>query len=200
MQFDAIVLALPPAQAAPLLAPHRSDWARQASAAPMQPCWTLMGVAHAPEAARGWDLARPPSGPLEWVLRNDARPGRTRVPGQAHWIVHARTDWSHRHLEQPAPWVRQQMQSSLADYLGGPVEWHHCVAHRWRYALPQATHAPAESHWWDATRGLGVCGDFLGGSGVEGAWLSAQSMSAAVLRCAPAVLISPVTPHSRISE
>ena len=35
---------------------------------------------------------------------------------------------------------------------------------------PQAQRvAPAESCWWDAGQGLGVCGDFLGNSGVEGA-------------------------------
>ena len=61
-RFDAVVLAMPPAQAAPLLFPHRHDWARHASLAPMQPCWTLMGVADDPQPALGWDLARPPTG------------------------------------------------------------------------------------------------------------------------------------------
>jgi hypothetical protein len=55
--------------------------------------------------------------------------------------------------------------------------------HRWRYALPQAhATAPAALSWWDAGQGLGVCGDFLGGCGVEGAWLSARSLSAALLQ------------------
>jgi renalase len=181
--FDAIVLAVPPAQAVPLLSPHRRDWARHASVVPMQPCWTLMGVADAPQPAMGWELARPSTGPLAWVLRNDARPGRERVPGQAHWVVHARAGWSRRHLEQPAAWVQQQMQAALSDYLGRPVDWHHCAVHRWRYALPQVQRAaPAKSCWWDAAQGLGVCGDFLGGSGAEGAWLSAQSLSAALLQ------------------
>jgi hypothetical protein len=180
--FDAVVLALPPAQAAPLLNPHRRDWARHASTALMQPCWTLMGIADDPEPESAWDLARPPSGPLAWVLRTDARPGRAAVPGQAHWVAHARAGWSRRHLEQPAAWVQQQLQAALAECLGRPVDWHHCTVHRWRYALPQAHGiAPAPSFWWDAAQGLGVCGDFLGGCGVEGAWLSAQALSAALL-------------------
>ncbi len=183
LHFDAVVLALPPAQAAPLLSPYRRDWARHASVTPMQPCWTLMGVADAPEPALGWDLARPPTGLLAWVLRNDARPGRERVPGQAHWVAHARAGWSRRHLEQPAAWVQQQLQAALAECVGRPVDWHHCSVHRWRYALPQAHGtAPAVSVWWDAAQGLGVCGDFLGGCGVEGAWLSAQALSAALLQ------------------
>jgi len=188
--FDAVVLALPPAQAAPLLGPHRRDWARHASIAPMQPCWTLMGIADtsspcsgAPEAADAWQVARPSTGPLAWVLRNDSRPGRARVPGQAHWVAHARAGWSRRHLEQPAAWVQQQMQAALAECLNRPVDWLTCTVHRWRYAVPQAQKpASAQACWWDAAQGLGVCGDFLGGSGVEGAWLSAQSLAAALLQ------------------
>jgi len=185
--FDAVLLALPPAQAAALLSPHRLDWARHASIAPMQPCWTLMGIAEVPERsgnpALAWDLARPPTGPLAWVLRNDARPGRERVPGQAHWVAHARSGWSRRHLEQPAAWVEAQMQAALADWLGQPVDWFHCAVHRWRYALPQTPGlAAAEPCWWDAAQGLGVCGDFLGGRGVEGAWLSAQALCTALVR------------------
>lgn len=181
--FDAVVLALPPAQAAPLLSPHRLDWARHASTALMQPCWTLMGIADDPDPDLGWDLIRPPSGPLAWVLRNDARPGRASVPGQAYWVAHARTGWSRRYLEQPAAWVQQQMHAALAQSLGREVDWQHCTVHRWRYALPHAhgtTQGP--SFWWDAAHGLGVCGDFFGASGVEGAWLSAQSLCTAMLR------------------
>ncbi len=183
--FDAVVLALPPAQAAPLLHPHRLDWARHASVAPMQPCWTLMGVTDDLQPEPGWDLARPPAGLLAGVVRNDARPGRTRVSGQAHWVAHARSGWSRRHLEQPAAWVQQQMQTAVAECVGRPVDWLHCTVHRWRYALPAAwATAPAAACWWDAEQGLGVCGDFLGGCGVEGAWLSAQALAEALLQSA----------------
>ncbi len=198
-RFDAVILALPPAQAAPLLSLHRRDWARHASVTPMQPCWTLMGIADsatdAPEPALGWDLMRPPAGPLAWVLRNDARPGRERVPGQAHWVAHARPGWSRRHLEQPAAWVQQQMQAALVECLGRPVDWHHCVVHRWRYAQPPAQRVvPPELCWWDVAQGLGVCGDFFGGAGVEGAWLSAQSVCAALLQRASAGAAVPPAP------
>jgi renalase len=173
--FDAVVLALPPAQAAPLLAPHRIDWSRHASVIPMQPCWTLMGISVATEEEAGpaarWDLALPAAGPLACVLRCDLRPGRESVPGQAHWVLHARAGWSRRHLEQPAQWVQSQLQLALANHLGGQVHWLHSTVHRWRYAMPRAHRlTPATASWWDATQGLGVCGDFLGGGscGAEG--------------------------------
>lgn len=185
--FDAVVLALPPAQAAPLLARHQPDWARSAALVRMQPCWTLMGVAHDPDdalgAALGGDLDRPVTGPLAWVVRQDARPGRQKVPGQSHWVLHARAGWSRQHLEHDPAWVQAEMQAALATRLGRPVAWLHSQVHRWRYAQPQAVatpHGPSGSCWWSAALGLGVCGDFLGSGGAEGAWLSAQALLAAM--------------------
>jgi hypothetical protein len=68
------------------------------------------------------------------------------------------------------------------------------VVHRWRHATPHPAGALLRQGWWDARLGLGVCGDFLGGVGVEGAWLSAQSVSEAMLRggtLGPAVPAAP---------
>ncbi len=182
--FDAVVLAVPPAQAATLLGPHHAEWARHAAVTPMQPCWTLMGVAQTSGPAPRWDLARPPTGPIAWVLRPDARPGRQPVPGHAPWVVHARSAWSRRHLEETPAWVQGRLHDALAAWLGQPVDWHCVTVHRWRYALPPLRlESLVMRHWWDAAQGLGVCGDFLGGGscGVEGAWLSGQSLAAALL-------------------
>jgi predicted NAD/FAD-dependent oxidoreductase len=98
-------------------------------------------------------------------------------------VVHARADWSQQHLEEPAAWVQARMQAAMHEWLGEPIEWQHVVVHRWRYAMPQGLGvAPAPHCWWDAARGLGVCGDFLGGTGVEGAWQSAQALIESVVQ------------------
>lgn len=203
--FDAVVLAMPPAQAAPLLAPYRTDWSVEAAQVMMQPCWTLMGIESVEmdddtaTSARAWDLAAPSSGPLSWVLRQDARPGRPRVAGQAHWVAHARIDWSLAHLEQPPEWVRAQMLDALQAVIGRPgkvTRWHHTAVHRWRYALPPSESdraSPLPACRWDAELGLGVCGDHLGlgalgptgdglgSAGVEAAWLSGRALARQVL-------------------
>jgi len=185
--FDAVVLALPPAQAAGLLAPHRHDWAQQASLALMQPCWTLMGVARAPAHALAWDVARPAGACLAWVARNEARPGRYAAAGETHWVAHARAGWSRRQLEQAPASVQQQLQDALEEFLGERVQWQQTTVHRWRYAMPALTgRDPMGGGWWDPQLGLGVCGDFLGSHGVEGAWLSAQTLAARLLEHEPA--------------
>jgi renalase len=186
--FGAVLLALPPAQAAPLLMPHQSDWARRAALVAMQPCWTLMGVAddtrHSAAGRIDPVFLRPAQGPLALLMRNDRRPGRTTVCGQSHWVAHAQAGWSRRQLEAPASAVQTQLQAAVAEALGHPVRWLHSTVHRWRYALPPA-HAqqpqPAAACWWQTPLQLGVCGDFLGGHGLEGAWLSAHALSAALV-------------------
>lgn len=175
--FDAVILALPPAQAAPLLAEYRRDWAQRAAMALMQPGWTLMGVTDAPASALAWDAARPQHGPLAWVLRHAARPGRQAPAGQAHWVLHARVGWSRQHLEQPPSQVLAALQAALQGWLQQPLAWRHAVVHRWRYAMPLASGGEVDpSCWWDPAHGLGACGDFLGGGGVEAAWASARAL------------------------
>ena len=184
--FDAVVLAMPPAQAGQLLARHQPAWSRQAALALMQPCWTLMGVTAMPAVPLDWDVSRPPNGPLCSAQRNESRPGRERLDGEVQWVLHARAAWSRLHLEQSAEWVQAQLQSALTDWLGVPLQWRYAATHRWRYAMPQPTSGQAAGQcWWDAALGIGVCGDFLGGSGsgVEAAWLSAQALAQKMLAC-----------------
>jgi renalase len=196
--FDAVMLALPPAQAAPLLAPHGREWAQRASLALMQPCWTLMGVADAPrqssaDGGRSWQGARPTRGPLAMLSGADADidtdadtdSAGPRRSGQQAWVAHARPAWSREHLEQPAAWVQAQLQAAVADWLGQALSWQCAVVHRWRYAMPR--NAPlGHDHacWWSERLSLGVCGDFLGGqgaNGVEGAWLSGTALARSLL-------------------
>lgn len=184
--FDQVVLALPLQQAAPLLQPHRADWAQQARALPMLPCWTLLGVAEHADAA-GWDLALPTRGPLSWIIRNEAKPGRAGALGLAHWVAHATADWSQVHLEARPGDVLALLQTALAEWLRHPAVWRHALVHRWRFAsVPRANAMASGRCWWDASLGLGVCGDTLGGAGVEGAWHSARALASFMIESAHA--------------
>lgn len=175
--FSHVVLAMPPAQAAVLLAAYRPDWAARASQVPMQPCWVLMGVAGAGLRALEWEAAWPRSGHLASLVRNETKPGRARPAGLINWVVQASTAWSLDHLEDHPDAVQAALQAAVAEYVGEPVRWQHSAVHRWRYAFAPAIGAAADLCWWDAALGLGVCGDFLGGAGVEGAWRSAQALA-----------------------
>lgn len=191
--FDQVVLAMPPAQAAVLLAGHHDRWADALIAKRMEPCWTLMAVTD--DVDWPWDAAEPDRGPLGWVLRNDRVPGRTAPPGLAVWTAHATAEWSAAHLEDEPQAVSAALQAALLAQMPTAVSgrqaarWHHASVHRWRYAGPALDcddSFDSEEAWWDESLGLGVCGDFLGGGGVEGAWHSgdelADSMAASIER------------------
>jgi len=198
--FDAVVMAMPPSQSAALLAAHAPAWAQQAAQVVMQPCWSLMGVADAPSAAP-WDIALPRHPVIEVLSRNERRPGREPQAGEAHWVAHARGDWSRAHLERPGDWVQARLQDAMAECLGEPVRWRHAMVHRWRYAQTGLSlAAPGDSCWWDAASGLGVCGDFLGGLGAEGAWQSATALVVAMQGNAAAHRASQENAHHARAE
>ncbi len=185
--FDQVMLALPPAQAAVLVAGHQDRWADDLAAFEMAPCWTLMAVTD--EVDWPWDAAEPDSGPLAWVARNDRKPGRSTAPGLATWVAQAGADWSARHLEADSQAVADALQAALGRLMPGsrPVRWHHASAHRWRYAVPGVPAPDSREFWWDAGLGLGVCGDFLAGGQVEGAWRSGDELADTVIAALEAV-------------
>ena len=191
LPFDQVVLAMPPAQAAVLLAPHDAAWAEALRSVVMNPCWTLMAVSSAaPLASLAWDAQVPAAGPLAWVSRNHRRPGRATPPGCASWVAQARADWSQQHLEDDPQQVTTALLAALADSVGQPLDVHYSAVHRWRYALPAATASAATATppapWWDTALGLGVCGDGLGGPDVESAWMSGDALGRAILDPMPA--------------
>lgn len=181
-RFDQVVLALPPAQAAPLLRPHATGWSEAAAQVPMQACWTLMAVTDTPPGP-AFDLLQPTRGPLASIVRNDRKPGRQATPGHAVWVAQASAAWSASHLEDHPAGVSEALRDALRAAInpGGEVRWCHSTVHRWLYARPARVPLGTPGCWWDAARGLGVCGDFLVGAHAEAAFLSGLDMAHAVL-------------------
>ena len=167
--FDAVVLALPAPQAGALLGEVAPLQAALAHSASMAGCWAMRLQYHAP-LALGFDAAFVNQGPLSWVARDSAKPGRN---GAESWLLHASAEWSEAHIELDAGGVAAQLLPAFAD-LGGPAPQHWNV-HRWRYA--KSTAALTEVCTWDAALGVGMCGDWLNGGTVEAAWLSGRALA-----------------------
>lgn len=185
--FQCVVLGVPPAQAAVLLAGHQDRWAAALMAKRMEACWTLMAVTE--DVDWPWDAAEPDRGPLAWVARNDRVPARRAPPGRAVWTAHATAEWSAGRLEAEPQAVLLELQEALRAQLpiagssGRPWRWHHASVHRWSHAGPDLDcddSFDAGDAWWDESLGLGVCGDWLGGGGVEGAWHSGDELADAM--------------------
>ncbi len=175
--FSHVVVAIPAPQASNLLRSQKSLIAAHSANMLMLPCWTMMAVTNEPSPSVNWEIAHPTASPLAQIIRNDAKPGRERIDGLAQWVIHATSEWSQAHLELSPSEALSALQSAFADWLGGSLTFHYAGAHRWRYASPATSTPLTEPFLWDDSLRIGICGDALGGNGVEDAWRSARALS-----------------------
>ena len=173
--FAQVVVATPAAQAAPLLSAS-PGLAAAAAGSRMDPCLAAM-VTVEPAAPAPLDGAWVEDSPLSWVARNASKPGR---PGADSWVLHASHDWSAAHLELRKPEIAERLWAAFCAALGGaPGARVEAVGHRWRYAIPRGPYFAEPL--WDASVGLGACGDWCVGPRVEAAWLSGRALARAII-------------------
>ena len=179
--FSRVVVSTPAAQAAPLLRPAAPHLAAEAEArAPsMAPCLAAMVTFAAPLAV-SFDAARLQDGPLAWIARESSKPGR---PAAASWVLHASPAWSQAHLALEREEIADALLAALRLWLGGLPEVVELLGHRWRYALAADVSDTTAPFLLDDAVGIGVCGDWLGGPRIEGAWQSGDTLGQQLLRC-----------------
>ena len=171
--FGAVLLAIPAPQAASLLSQIAPPFAAIAANTEMRGSWTLM-LQFAAAVSLPFDAAFVDNKVLGWIARDSSKPGRT---GLESWVLQATPEWSEAHIEDDASSVAATLLAAFTQ-LGGPdpQTW---AAHRWRYADTESS--PQIGYAWDAEIGIGMCGDWLNGGKVEGAWLSGQQLARQVL-------------------
>lgn len=171
--YDALVLTPPPAQATGLLDGFpelQSEMARYR----MLPCLAvaLRFEAPLPFDFEGVQLVKDPV--LRWAGLNSSKPGRD--DSQPWWVLHAQPEWSLTHLDVPIDAARDNVIDAFCNRfkLVEPVA--ETAVHRWRYAIPDTKVGPG--HLWYPSVNLGICGDWLAGGRIEGAFDSAESLLA----------------------
>lgn len=173
--FDLVVLAIPPAQAAPLL-DGVPALAVRAAKARLAPCHAVMFVFSSPLDV-SFDGAFVDGDVLAWAMRNDAKPGRE---GEGCWVVHTRAEWSEANVDASSEAVGDAATAAFAVALGRPLPAiRYRAAHRWLFARAAQPLDPTPLFEPDA--GMGVCGDWVGGDRVEDAFLSAERLASAIV-------------------
>ncbi len=182
--FDGVILALPAPQAADLL---RTGKGLGKVGAPLDkvkiaPCWTLMlafpQAMQANMSALGpqWNAARSTHHRIAWLTRESSKPGRGSVE---RWTVQASAAWSQEHLQDDAPRIQAKLLKAFSEVTGIRAEPSHIDTQRWLYA--QTTVPLGQSHLWDASARVGVCGDWCIGHRVEDAFVSGLELALAAL-------------------
>ncbi len=171
-RYDAVVLAIPAPQAIPLLGALAHADVTALQSVRYAPCWAVM-AAFSERLARA-DAQKYDDGPLRWVARQGALPGRPATPDA--WVLHASPAWSRENLERAADEVAAEVLAAFAPTAPPTL----CLsAHRWRYALVETP--LGRPCLWDENASLGVCGDFCLGPRIEAAWQSGAALASAVV-------------------
>jgi len=181
--FDAVLLAMPSAQALDLLqgSAQAARLVQQIGKVRVAPCWTLM-LAY-PQAMQPsmsslgpqWNAARSTHHRIAWLARESSKPGREAVE---RWTVQASAPWSLEHLEDDPERVQAKLLKAFAEVTGIRAEPSFVTTHLWRYA--QTTAALGVTHLWDNAHRIGVCGDWCIGHRVEDAFISGLELALSV--------------------
>ncbi|WP_338849688.1 FAD-dependent oxidoreductase [Massilia sp. W12] len=182
--FDAVILAMPPEQAAPLLHDVAPQLAAQAASVHLAPCFTLE-LAFAQALDLGYDGAFIEQSRLAFIAHDNSKPGHR--PGE-RWVAHAALAWSQEHLQDDLPRVRDKLLKAFHEATGSQVQPVYAQALRWPFA--QAVQPMAGDCLWDANLRIGLCGDWfaagLEGEGrVENAWLSGRRLAQQIMQSMP---------------
>lgn len=172
--FHAVVVAVPPAQAIPLLEPMAPEFAERAAGVVMRPCWSV--VVRLAGQTPDFDAAFVEDGPLRWLAREGSKPGRE---DRGVWVAHATAAYSEAHLEAPPEAVGTVLAEAVRQCTGGHGAPEVLRAHRWRYS--QCAAPLSQPLVVDVERGLGACGDWCHGGRVEDAWISGRTLAGALL-------------------
>lgn len=168
--FDALILVIPGPQALTLAQHLDPDIKTIAGQSNMKGCWTLMArFQQSPKAP--FEAAFVNQEIISWIARNSSKPERT---GQESWTIQANPLWSQEFIELSKGDVTERILA-CAKKLGLDCAEAEIAVHRWRYASGATT--VALGFYTKPDLRLGLCGDWLNGGRVEGAWLSGYQLA-----------------------
>jgi predicted NAD/FAD-dependent oxidoreductase len=176
-RFDAVVLAIPPAQASELLDEHAS-FNEALAGVELAPCWSALVTFPQATGLAADVLLGEPGAAVAWAARENSKPGRAAAPEA--WVLHAGPDWSRTALDADSQSVATRLLHDFGRLAGTALPAPSLLlAHRWRHA--RVERALGATHLLDRTLALGLCGDWCLAARAEAAFDSGQALAAALV-------------------
>lgn len=172
-QFDWVIFAMPAPQTEIIAKSLDKNIEKLTQQAQMNGCWTLM-VQFQEKQSINFDAAFINQEIISWICRNNSKPNR---PHKESWTIHANPEWSQRLIESPKEEVATLILA-CAKKLGLDCQNAEISTHRWRYANGSISTMPG--FYINPDLSLGICGDWLNGGRVEGAWLSGYQLASQI--------------------
>lgn len=179
--FDEVVVTAPPRQAAELLREFGGDARGEAElqSGALMPSLCAMVAFDEPLANAEGGMFVVDDEVLGWAAHDGGKPGRG---GAATYVLHGAATWSLANFDRPpedyAVDLLAAFRRALAVEAAAMPAPQHLAGHRWGYALA-AGEPPAVPFVLERS-GLALCGDWLGGGRVEGAFVSGLELGDAM--------------------
>ena len=136
----------------------------------MMGCWTVI-ASFAEKLNIPFDAAFINGEIIGWISKNNSKPARQ---GLETWTMHANPQWSQQWIELEKEEAGKRILE-CAKRLGLDCQNAQISVHRWRYASGSIDANPGFRTYQHLK--LGLCGDWLHGGRVEGAWLSGYKLA-----------------------
>jgi len=169
-RFDWIILALPAPQTRALAKALHHDIDTITSHTNMKACWTIMARFQVKPLVT-FDAAFINQEIISWMSRNNSKPGRSGIES---WTIHTNPQWSEEFIELPKE-EAVALILECANKLGLDCQNAEISTHKWRYA--SGFTSPALGSYIHPDLKLSICGDWLNGGRVEGAWMSGHQLA-----------------------
>ena len=173
--FEAVALAVPPAEACRLIGDGELLSARLATVR-MLPCWALM-VRIDDQKFPEQDVFVNVSEIVRWIARDNTKPGRD--PSGEALVVHASPAWSLAAEKVDAEDVAEELWSEVGEILDlSPVRPSRKLAYLWTQGV--VDRALGQTHLYSPRSRIGVAGDWCLGSFAEHAFTSGRHLGKAI--------------------
>jgi len=178
--FDWVILYAPAPQTADLLTDVDAEMEKKARGVVFHPCYAGMYSFEKPLGLEYDGAFINKDSTLSWVAKNSSKPDR---PDVETWVLHGNPDFSRKHLEEAPEQVEPLLLEAFAKATGAKLPEAEGIIYRaafkWRFSQPEPLSDP---FLLNTQSGIGACGDWCGGSKVEGAFMSGHNLGRAILQ------------------
>lgn len=167
--FEYLVVAIPSVQCEALIGEHSAILKSICQEVVMLPCWTLLAYLKTP-LNLPYDGAFVENHLFSWLARDNSKPDR---PVYETWVAQASHAWSAKHSGLTQYEIEPVLLAGFKELTGIEPDLHQ--SHLWRYAKLEGLNE--REFAFDPDLQVGLCGDWLKNSTVEGAWLSGYRLA-----------------------
>lgn len=176
--FDWVVSTAPAPQTLEII-PEDFKYFQSVKKIQMEPCFCLM-LGFSSPLPLGFDAAHVINSDIEWIAVNSRKPGRQEQSFAL--VIHSTPQYAHKHIEDDPEKILQHLSAEASHITGQALRTaDHKALHRWKFA--RSPHSEAYPPFIDERLKIGVCGDWVCGGRVEGAFVSAKNLSQKIKFC-----------------